>query len=256
VRLTGNYGGEILRRVVAFKAVAPSPGLFSSEVTAHIRTAQATYRRLLRGDPLTFAVFQQGPWHFYGPLAVEQTQLSLRSPYLDNEFVRTVFQAPSAAFDSNDICLRLIADGNPALRSLRTDRGLAGEGNAAASLARRASLEFLFRAEYAWDYGMPDWLAKMDRALAPLHIERFFLGRHKLFHFRTWYRGPLSSYVRDILLDPRTLSRPYVDRRQLEMAVKRHVSGYANYTLEIHKLLAVELVHRLFIDSASQTSGA
>jgi hypothetical protein len=36
---------------------------------------------------------------------------SLRSPYLDNDFVRTIFGALESAFANNDINLRLIADG-------------------------------------------------------------------------------------------------------------------------------------------------
>ena len=71
-------------------------------------------------------VFRQAPWHHYGLLALEQTQLSLRSPYLDNDFVRTVFRAPEAAVTSNDACLRLIAEGDADLLGIQTDRGGGG----------------------------------------------------------------------------------------------------------------------------------
>src|SRR5207249_5736471 len=127
VRMTGNYGGEVLRRIRAFKPVAPLPGLFCPEVLSYVRQAGGTYAGLLRGHPLSFAVFQQAPWHHYGLLALEQTQLSLRSPYLDNNFVQTVFRAPASALANDDVCLQLIADGNLALRRIRTDRGLRSE---------------------------------------------------------------------------------------------------------------------------------
>src|SRR5207249_8824998 len=112
VRMTGNYGGEILRRVRAFNLVEPQPGLFRPEFLCYVRRAGETYAGLLRGHPLSFAVFQQAPWYYYGLLALEQTQLSLRSPYLDNDLVQTVFRAPESAFATNDVCLRLIEDGN------------------------------------------------------------------------------------------------------------------------------------------------
>ena len=248
VRMTGNYGGEVLRRVRAFKPVEPLPGLFHPEFVSYIQQAKETYGSLLQGHPLSFAVFRQAPWHHYGLLSLEQTQLSLRSPYLDNDFVRTVFRAPESACVNNDVCLRLIADGSPALRRIPTDRGLGGSRARLAAAASHRFLEFLFKAEYAYDYGMPQWVALTDHLLSPFRLERLFLGRDKFHHFRVWYRDSLSRYVRDVLLDPRTLSRPYLERKRLEAMVGGHLKGDRNYTNEIHKVLTLELLYRLFLD--------
>jgi asparagine synthase (glutamine-hydrolysing) len=248
VRMTGNYGGEVLRRVRAFKPVEPLPGLFRPEFLSYVRQAGGTYAGLLRGHPLSFAVFRQAPWHHYGVLALEQTQLSLRSPYLDNDLVRTVFRAPEAALANNEVCLRLIADGNAALRRIRTDRGLGGGPGRFSVAASRGLLEFLFKAEHIYDSGMPQWVARIDHLLSLFRLERLFLGRHKFHHFRVWYRGVLSGYVREMLLDPRTLSRPYLERNRLEAVVQGHLKGDRNYTTEIHKVLTLELLHRLFLD--------
>jgi asparagine synthase (glutamine-hydrolysing) len=110
-------------------------------------------------------------------------------------------------------------------------------------------LEFTFKAEYAYDYGMPHSVARIDHLLSRLRLERIFLGQHKFYHFRVWYRDELSKYVREMLLDPRTLSRPYIDKRGLEEIVSGHLKGDRNYTNEITRLLTLELIHRLFIDS-------
>ncbi len=249
VRMTGNYGGEVLRRVRAFKPVEPGPGVFRPEFLAQTQLAAATYDGLLDGHPLSFAVFRQAPWHHYGLLSLEQTQVALRSPYLDNEFVRTVFRAPQSTLTDNDISLRLIADGDTALSKIRTDRGLAGDRGRLSSTIRRNVLEFTFKAEYAYDYGMPQWVAQVDNIFAPLHLERLFLGRHKFYHFRVWYRDALSDYVRQILLDSRALSRPYLQQGGVEDLISRHLSGERNYTTTIHKLLTLELIHRRFLDS-------
>jgi asparagine synthase (glutamine-hydrolysing) len=243
VRITGNYGGEVLRRVRAFKPVEPCAGLFRHEFLSQLKLANETYARLLRGHPLSFAVFRQAPWHHYGLLALEQTQLSLRSPFLDNDFVRTVFRAPQSTFTNNDVSLRLIADGNASLRRLQTDRGFGG------SMASQKFQEFTFKAEYAYDYGMPQSLARIDHLLSPFHLERLFLGRHKFYHFRVWYRDALAQYIRDMLLDQRTLSRPYLERNRLAAIIRGHLKGDRNHTLAIHKVLTLELVHRLFLDS-------
>jgi asparagine synthase (glutamine-hydrolysing) len=248
IRMTGLYGGEVLRRVRAFKPVRPRAGVFRPEFDSRVREAEDTYGRITRGHPLSFAVFRQCPWYYYGPLALEQTQLDLRSPYLDNDFVKTVYRAPQSVLTSNDLCLRLIADGHAALGRIRTDRGLGGGRGPVSRTTSRAVLEFLFKAEYGYDYGMPQWVASLDHRLAPLRLERLFLGRHKFSHFRIWYRGALAAYVRDVLLDPRSLSRPYLDRRGLEAVVHGHLKGNRNFTIEIHKALTLELLHRLFLD--------
>jgi asparagine synthase (glutamine-hydrolysing) len=253
VRMTGNYGGEVLRRVRAFKPVEPASGLFRTELLDQVKLARQAYSRVIGGHPLSFAVFRQAPWHHYGLYALEQTQLYSRSPYLDNAFVRTVFRAPASASENNDVCLRLIGDGNSALRNLRTDRGLAGNGNRLIAGAKRQLLEFTFKAEYAYDYGMPQWVARVDHVLSPLHLERMFLGRHKFYHFRVWYRDALAAYLREILLDRSAMSRPYVQPKVLESIVNRHVNGERNYTTEIHKLLSLELIHRQLVDKAPVT---
>ena len=252
IRMTGNYGSEVLRGVRAFKPQQPRPGLFRPELLTWVRHAAATYDGLVKAHPVSFAVFRQAPWHHYGLLALEQTQLSLRSPFLDNDLVRTVFRAPASALKTNDLCLRLIADGHPTLSRILTDRGLASSparAVRAAGLLARSALQFQFKAEYAYDYGMPQWVAGVDHLLKPLRLERLFLGRHKCFHFRIWYRDALAAYVRDMLLDSRTLTRPYLERRGVEAMVQGHTTGRGNYTTEIHKVLTLELLHRLFVDT-------
>jgi asparagine synthase (glutamine-hydrolysing) len=248
VRMTGNYGGEILRGVRAFKPVEPQGGVFHDDVAASFGRARETYDSLLGGHPVSFAAFRQAPWHHQGLLALEQTQVSLRTPYLDNELVRAAYRAPRAVLASDALCFRLVADGRAELARMPTDMGrVDGPPGLTAALSQRA-LTFLKKAEYAYDYGMPQWLARLDRGLAPLRLHDVFLGRHKICHFRIWYRGALRDYVGEMLLDTRTRNRPYVDRDGLEAAVRGHLAGDRNSTSEIHKLLTLELVHRLFID--------
>ena len=90
-------------------------------------------------------------------------------------------------------------------------------------------------------------MARVDRLLSGLKLERLFLGRHKLLHYRTWYRHQLADYVQQILLDPITLSRPYLQKKAVQTLVDQHIKGMANYTTAIHKLLALELFQRLFV---------
>ncbi len=247
VRMTGLYGGEVLRRVRMFKPVLPMNGLFQPDLLPQFDQAQRTYDDVIDAHPLSFAVFRQAPWHHYNSLSLEETQISMRPLFLDNDFVQTVFQAPDSACTSNDVSLRLIADGNPALSRVPTDRGVGGRARPIEALAH-AYQEFTFKAEYAYDYGMPQWLARLDGRFKALRLERLFLGRHKPLHFRLWYRNELAGYVREMLLDRRSLSRAYVNRAAVERMVTAHVTATGNYTTEIHRLLKLELLHRNFID--------
>jgi asparagine synthase (glutamine-hydrolysing) len=255
VRMTGNYGSEILRQVRAFKPVEPAACLFRPEFLTEVHAGHRNYAELFKGHSLSVIAFRQIPWHHYGLLSLEETQLSLRSPYLDNALVRTAFRAEASATEQSELfkdseeCVRLITEGDAALATIRTDRGLAGSSGRLMRAVTKGLLEFTFKAEYAYDYGMPQWMAEIDHRLSWLHLERLFLGRHKFNHFRIWYRDALSEYVRQMLLDSRTLSRPYLDRGGVEAIVKGHLKGNRNYTTEIHQLLTLEHIHRLFLDS-------
>jgi asparagine synthase (glutamine-hydrolysing) len=245
IRMVGTYGSEMLLHAVMFKATPPAPGLFHTDLMPQIDAASETYYASKKVHPVTFVAFRQSPWHHFGVLGLEQTQVAVRSPYLDNDVVRIVFRAPGSVAANEAGRLRLIRDGSPALAALRTDRGVGGLN----SIFTRGVLEFLFKAEYAYDYGMPQWVAKLDHLCAPLHLERLWLGRHKPFHFRVWYRDQLADYVRDILFDSSALARPYLVPETVRTIVNGHLKGDHNYTIELHRLLTLELTHRLFLDA-------
>jgi len=251
-KVVGTYGSEIIRSAVMFKPMPPAEGLFSPEFLAQVQQASETYTSIRRSHPVTFAAFRQSPWYHHGILALEQTQLTVRSPYLDNDFVRTVFRAPASTNGNGDIRLRLIADGSPTLRRIPSDRGVGGASGSLLSAISHSFQEFTFKAEYAYDYGMPQWIASVDHLLSPLHLQRLFLGRHKFLHYRVWYRDVLADYVKQMLLDPLTLSRPYLEGKSLERMVNSHLEGNRNYTTTIHKMLSLELLHRLFFDSSAR----
>jgi asparagine synthase (glutamine-hydrolysing) len=244
VRLTGNYGSEIMRGSVAFRPSAAKEEFLNAEIAQLVRGATDTYLAERRGHKLSFIAFKQVPWHHYSRLSLEQSELTVRSPYLDNEVVSLMYQAPPEDAAGKELCLRLIADCNADLGGVPTDRGLTAHPPPIVGNIQHLWEEFTVRSEYAYDYGMPQWLARINRFIAPLRPERLFLGRHKFCHFRVWYRNELSQYVRDILLDPPALQRPYLRGDVLRNMVNAHISGTRNYTLQIHRALTLELMQR------------
>jgi asparagine synthase (glutamine-hydrolysing) len=249
IRLTGNYGQEILRASVAFKPVQMSGGIFNGDFVAMTERAGQTYREELAGPRLSFVVFKQVPWHHYSRLALELSQVTLRSPFLDQDLVALAYRSPLSRAEAIESQLRLIAEGSAALGRIGTDRGLKFQSDSTSTRLRQLWQAFTFKAEYAYDYGMPQWVSKVDRVFKPVHLERLFLGRHKYYHFRKWYRDELSGYVKEILLDPQTLGRPYLERKGVEKLVKSHTSGSGNYTMEIHRLLTLEHVQRRLVQN-------
>jgi asparagine synthase (glutamine-hydrolysing) len=250
VRVTGTNGGEILRSLVAFKPARLRADLFAEEFRSCIEAAIETYAGELIGRRLSFTAFKQTPWFMCSKFIVERSEVTLRMPYFDNELVSLVYQAPPTLKHDNALLLRLIAEGCPGLRRVGTDRGVALGKPPGVAQARHLLEEFTFKAEYAYDYGMPQWLAKVDHVFAPLHLERLFLGRHKFYHFRVWFRDELAPYLRDVLLARRARERPYLNGASLEKIVNEHTSGRGNYTLELHRLLAMELACRQLIEAA------
>lgn len=250
IRMTGNYGSEVLRDIRWLKAGKLYNDLFHHDFSIYILEPFNVLKKLNQAvtHPLTFTLFVETPWLSNNRLASEQSQLMLRSPYLDNDLVSLVYRTPMGARDSKELSWRLIEDGNPALRTIPTDRGYGGRLRFPLPNFVRYYQEFFFRAEYAYNYGMPQWLAMLDYTFKTVHFENLFLGRHKFYHFRLWYRDSLSSYVKAILLDDTTLTRPYLNKTHVEHVVESHTMGYRNYTTEITKLLTLELIQRLLIE--------
>lgn len=250
IRMTGNYGSEVLRDIRWLRAGKPNENIYHPDLNTHAWETFNTLEKINRAipNPLTFTLFIETPWLENRKLVCEQTQLTLRTPYMDNDLVALMYRAPVGARNSKELSLRLIADGNMALRNIPTDRGYGGNMRFPFSNFAQMYHEFLFKAEYAYNYGMPQWLARFDYTLKFMHLEKLFLGRHKFAHFRVWYRDELADYVKAILLDDKTLNRPYLNRKAVEDVVVGHTKGYQNYTTEITQLLTLELIQRLLIE--------
>ncbi|HSI59548.1 MAG TPA: asparagine synthase-related protein [Ideonella sp.] len=252
VRLTGNYGSEILRSNIAFRPQALSSSLFTPELMQRSEAAAAIYRQEAGGRRLSTIATKQVPWHHHSRLSVEQSQLTMRSPYLDNELMALAYRTPPGREFSKTPALRFIAENDARLSGVPTDRGLLYQPAPVVGKLRNLYQEFTFKAEYAYDYGMPQWLARIDHQLGFLQLERAFLGRHKFYHFRVWYRDKLRGYLQEVLLDPRSLARPYLDGSRLKNLVKQHLAGTHNHTNELHQALSLELIQRKLIEAAWQ----
>ena len=147
VRLTGNYGSEVLRSVSTFKFGSPSDSLFDRQLVSYANDESQAFAEVRAEHPVTFAAFKEVPWNLNGRFAAAQSQLVLRSPYMDNQVVSLMYQAPPNTRETNETSLRLIADLNPNLARIGTDMGYGGMSPAAVARIRQFYRYLLFKAE-------------------------------------------------------------------------------------------------------------
>ena len=63
-----------------------------------------------------------------------------------------------------------------------------------------------------------------------------------------WFRNDLSGWMMEVLMDRRSMERPYLNKSYLEKIIADHTQGKKNHTDAITALINAELIHRLFID--------
>ena len=249
VRMTGKFGSEIVRsRSMLRKPYSFLPGFFHKDFETYMNRAMDTMVEAKKGHNLTFAAFKEMPWNEFGRLAVEKSILTMRSPFMDNDIVDLMYQAPEGVRDSDDLSMRLIEDANPDLVKVMTDSGTAG--NMIYPLSRLVEVfhDFLVKSEYAYLFMLPHWLSPLDKILSPLRPERLLAGRHQLGYHRLWFRDEFPEFIKDVLLDHKTMNRPFFNRKFIEEMALRHTRGAGNYTGEINKALTVELIHRQLVE--------
>jgi asparagine synthase (glutamine-hydrolysing) len=240
-RMTGNWGGELMRGVRAFKFKAPKGSFYTPEFAAHIEAAAPAFSRP-PAHPVSAALFDQIPSQGYGRYTIERSQVLMRSPFLDESVVRWLYRAPDVVRGGDGGAASVIRR-RPALLSIPTDIGLLGQGQ---SGLRRFWRKGLVKAEYMTSHGAPHWLAKVASSLPAPLLETMFLGVDKFQHFRYWTRRDLAGYVRETLMPRHSdalsawFAMPMVARM-----VEDHVAGRANYMEEIDRLLTLETASRV-----------
>src|SRR5262249_16481442 len=125
--------------------------------------------------------------------------------------------------------------------------GYVGHRSHTTSSLRSFYRYILFKAEWYYNAGMPGWFSRFDRNLVMRSLEPLFLGSHKIEHYRRWFNDRLFDYVRSVLTEKMSATRPYLDAQGYRALVQNHESGIGNNMNEITRLITLELVQRLLI---------
>lgn len=246
IRLTGNYGSEVLRGVSTFKGLKLSPGLLDSEFRSALNSAADS---LASGTthPITFAAFREIPLNLFGSLAASRSQVTFRTPYLDNEIVALAYQAPEVLRKSPLPAWHLINANNALLGRISTDRRPSPDSPRLVAVLRRAFSEATFKLDYLNNEGWPNWLAPFDSIFTRVTSSLGILGLHKYLHYRRWFQRELGDYLQDTITEAQNRQTSFWDPDFLKRMVEAHISGRKNYVHEINAVLTLEAIERLLL---------
>jgi asparagine synthase (glutamine-hydrolysing) len=243
VRLTGNYGSEVLRGVSTLKPRSLPAGFVAPDFEARLAEATPEERRV---HPVTAAAFREIPWHLYGTLAAARSQLTCRTPYLDDELVRLAYRAPPESRLSAGPSLQVVRALAPALAAIPTDGGLrAGDGALRARLRRGAAV-----LTAKLDYVDSDELPRRLRAIAPLLplLRRTsLLGRHRFLSYRRWFQVELAGHVEAVANDPRVRRLGFWRGDAPAAVAAAHRRGECDGVHALHVVLTLEAIDRLLL---------
>jgi asparagine synthase (glutamine-hydrolysing) len=256
VRLTGVFGGEVLRGVSTFKPLGLCRRLFGAEMQSLVKP-MAEGLRSTNGNPVTFAAFKEIPWNLFGTVMACRSQLSFRSPYLDNDLMALAYRAPLSLRHSPVPALRVVRNNSQALSDIPTDMGHLGKASGLFAWWGRMFSRLTFKLDYLNNEGWPHWLSLVDPLFGRFAASANILGLHKHLHYRSWFRHELARYVNNILTDPRIRNIPFWDSEFVKQMAADHTRGRKNYVLEINAVLTLEAVERLlFRDLPYSLEGA
>ena len=241
VRLTGKFGSEVVRIRNLVPSLRYPQGLLRPELAAMVEALPPFPETSPGMHPVTRVVTQEIPWHEYGRLAVEQSQLTLRSPYMDNELVQLMYRAPAGARQKGDLQEDYVKLRSPEFAQIPTNLGRFSAGGRWANKLHYSLLWALFKIEYIYLYATPHWLTRVDRTFEGAGLERIFSGRQKWEGYRVWLKTDFSDFVHDTLKSSNARYGDYFERKTVETMLERHVKGTHNYLIELNRALTLEL---------------
>jgi asparagine synthase (glutamine-hydrolysing) len=250
VRLTGNFGSEILRGMTTFKPLGLSADLFDRDLRQRL-SEQRILVAPTETHPVCLAAFKEIPWLLFGVLRAAQSQISTRTPYLDNDIVALAFRAPEELRASPSPALRLVRRSGAGLDRIPTDRGLV-PASRLSSLVNSLWYRTSFKLDYWYHDGLPHWLSFFDSSLSGLGSRLGLLGSHKYLPYRRWFRKELLEYVQERLTDSTTRRSHLWNRAFLDRLATDHPDGRKNYLREVNAVLTLEAIERLLLGQSAR----
>jgi asparagine synthase (glutamine-hydrolysing) len=248
IRLTGKFGSEVVRIRRLMPSLTYQSDLLQPSLRSLVEELPSYAEMNPNGHPLTRVVCEEIPWHEFGRVAIEQSGLTLRTPYMDNELVKLMYQAGPTVRMAGTVQEQYVREKSRALSAIATNMGkFACDNRVITKLFHVAALA-LFKVEYIYLYATPHWLTRADRALANLRLEKILSGRQKWEGYRLWIKTHFSDFIREMLLNPQANYTQHFEKTTIERMVRRHLAGTHNYLNEINRALSVELIYSTLLN--------
>jgi asparagine synthase (glutamine-hydrolysing) len=245
VRLTGVFGGEILRGVSMFKPLGLSPCVMNPGLGYSVNSLTQAWSRNSQ-HPVTFTAFREVPQKRFGTPAASRSQLTFRTPYLDNEIVALAYRAPESLRESPLMAWSLIKGNSQPLSRIPTDMGVVAKANGLGIAPRRILSKAVCKLDYLYAEGLPHWLSSFDPLFDLVDSHARLFGWHKFLHYRRWFRRELADYIAGTLKEVQTRrSSSFWNFGFLETLAHDHINGRRNYVHEIDAVLTLDAVDRL-----------
>jgi asparagine synthase (glutamine-hydrolysing) len=247
-RLTGVCGGEILREVCTFKSLGLAVNIFTPEIRASI-AARSNHFATEQRHPVTFAAFQEIPWNINGSLTACRSQVTFRTPFLDNDLVGLAYQAPASVRNSSASAVQLIRETSPELASIPTDMGLMGTSGNLARAGSRVFSKLTFKLDYLCNEGLLSSFSFLDPMISRLNSSIGIPGLHKYLWYRQWFRCELAAYIREQLNDFSIKKMPFWNDEVIRGLADDHIRGRRNCVGEINAVLTLASIRRLLLQN-------
>lgn len=202
--------------------------MFHPSLRKHIPEARESFQNVMEGAPapqkglslsenmIQRALYFEFKTFLHGFLVTEDRismahGMETRVPFLDNELVDLAWRIPPS--------LKVDTDG---LNGKKVNTHIA---TAEGKLVLRRAME---------SYLPKDFTQQRKQGFSPPD--------------ENWYRGPSMDYIKSILMDERTLSRPWFDQKFILNKLDEHFTGRQNNRLLIWSLLSFEWLQRHYVD--------
>jgi asparagine synthase (glutamine-hydrolysing) len=228
-----------------FKPVRLSPRLVSPDLDRSVNSLAQEWRRS-NEHPVTFTAFREIPQRRFGTPAASRSQVTFRTPYLDNEIVALAYRAPEGVRASPLTAWSIVKNNSQILSRIPTDTGVVAKGNGLGMAPRRILSKLVCKLDYLYAEGLPHWLSPFDSLLNWVDSGVRLFGWHKFLHYRGWFRRELAEYIAGALKEVQTgRTRLFWNSDILEALAHDHITGRRNYVHEIGAILTLDAVDRL-----------
>jgi asparagine synthase (glutamine-hydrolysing) len=250
VRLTGNFGSEVLRGVTTFREIPLHEDWFKGELSQELHESSGEWdEATIETHPARFAAFKEIPWKLATVTRLANSQVRFRSPFLDLEILRLACCSP-VGVSGPSLPPASVMNLQPSLVRIPTDRGESSNNGGLGEFLRRVWYKGSFKLDYWACEGAPGFMGLLfDRS----NGYRFLPKRHRYLNYRSWLRGPLREYASDLLNNRNAFVAGLLGPRTASRLLHDHISGRRNVLPDISALMTLELIEKCLL-RASRTS--